>query len=323
MRLRYSCDSIASFDCNRRLAFSALLAESAGHTLLLYERAPSGRILYNAANLFLENATLMPRPAATVEYRNPGRVVLVTGGCNGIGLAICQAFHASGAHVICADVDEGASRGLPAGVQFLRCDVASEQSCRDAVETTFANLGGLDVLVNNAAIQPAKSYTPVDALDGELAQRMVGVNFLGYTFMAKYAARQMKAQGSGVIVNLASGQGHRTARQVPIYGPLKAATLLQTMQWGIEYARDGIRVVSVSPGAIDTPLVRASLDAQGGGAALANRHPLGRIGKPAEVARAVLWLASDDASFITATDLAVDGGLNAFGAFAEPYEPRQ
>ena len=129
----------------------------------------------------------------------------------------------------------------------------------------------------------------------------------------------MKRQQSGVVVNLASGQGHRTARQVPAYGPVKAGNIMQARQWGVEYARDGIRVVSVSPGAIDTPLVRASLAKQGGGAAMANRHPLGRIGRPEEVAHAVLWLCSDGASFITATDLEVDGGLGAFGAFADPY----
>jgi NAD(P)-dependent dehydrogenase (short-subunit alcohol dehydrogenase family) len=149
---------------------------------------------------------------------------------------------------------------------------------------------------------------------------MTRVNFFGYTYMAKYALRQMRQQQSGVVVNLSSGQGHRTARQVPVYGPIKAANLLQAMQWGVEFAREGIRVVSVSPGAIDTPLVRASLAAQGGEAALANRHPLGRIGRPEEIANAVLWLTSGDASFVTATDLEVDGGLGAFGAFAEPYE---
>lgn len=130
----------------------------------------------------------------------------------------------------------------------------------------------------------------------------------------------MRDQQSGVVINIASGQGHRTTRQVPVYGPIKAANLLQAMQWGIEYARDGIRVVSVSPGAIDTPLVRASLEAQGGAAELANRHPIGRIGQPEEIAHAVLWLSSSDASFITATDISVDGGLQAFGAFAEPFD---
>jgi NAD(P)-dependent dehydrogenase (short-subunit alcohol dehydrogenase family) len=148
---------------------------------------------------------------------------------------------------------------------------------------------------------------------------MVAVNFSGYSNLARHTLAQMKRQKSGVIVNIASGQGHRTARQVPAYGPIKAGNIMQARQWGIEYARDGIRVVSVSPGAIDTPLVRASLARQGGGAAMANRHPLGRIGRPEEVAHAVLWLCSADASFITATDLEVDGGLGAFGAFADPY----
>jgi NAD(P)-dependent dehydrogenase (short-subunit alcohol dehydrogenase family) len=172
---------------------------------------------------------------------------------------------------------------------------------------------------NNAAIQPPSSYVPLDELPAELWDRMLGINLSGYTFLAKHAVRVMKQQHSGVIVNMSSGQAHRTARQVPTYGPIKAANLHQARQWGIEYARDGIRVVSVSPGAIDTPLVRASLEAQGGEKELANRHPLGRIGKPQEVAAAVLWLSSPAASFVTATDLEVDGGLGAFGSFADPY----
>lgn len=260
------------------------------------------------------------RPKGTVRYENHGRIVLVTGGCNGIGRAICEGFASSGATVVCADVAEELASQLPAGVAFRLADTTSEEQCRKVVEWTVESFGALDVLVNNAAIQPKASYTPVDRLDTVEMQRMTQVNFFGYTFMAKYALGQMRLQQSGVVVNLSSGQGHRTARQVPVYGPIKAANILQAKQWGVEYARDGIRVVSVSPGAIDTPLVRASLAAQGGEAALANRHPLGRIGRPEEIANAVLWLTSCDASFVTATDLEVDGGLGAFGAFAEPYE---
>jgi NAD(P)-dependent dehydrogenase (short-subunit alcohol dehydrogenase family) len=244
---------------------------------------------------------------------------MVTGGASGIGLGICRAFTDSGATVVCADVNEAAADRLPAGVQLIRCDTAVESDCRDAVQTTIERHGGLDVLVNNAAIQPADSYVPIDQLPSEVWQRLLSINLSGYTFMAKYAVRQMKQQRSGVIVNIASGQAHRTAREVGAYGPIKSANLMQARQWGVEYARQGIRVVSVSPGAIDTPLVRASIEAQGGGAALANRHPLGRIGQPQEVAAAVLWLSSSDASFITATDLEVDGGLGALGAFADPY----
>lgn len=263
--------------------------------------------------------TVHLRPCGGVRYDNQGRVVLVTGGGQGIGAAICRAYAESGASVVCAEIAPELAEKFEANVVIHQTDTASEQSCQSVVEWTIEKFGGLDVLVNNAAIQPPSSYTPVDALDTQLANRMLGVNFLGYTYMAKYALRQMLNQSSGVIVNIASEQGHRSTRGVAIYGPLKAANILQARQWAVEYARNGIRVVSVSPGAIETPLVRASLEAQGGAEALANRHPLGRIGQPSEIAAAVLWISSPAASFVTGADLSVDGGLGALGAFAEPY----
>jgi len=259
------------------------------------------------------------RPIGSVTHDNTGRVVLVSGGANGIGRSICDAFASSGATVVCLDVDEPAATKLPGGIDFVRGDTSVEADCKNAVSFTVEQHGGLDILVNNAAIQPPSSYVPLAELPAELWDKMLGINLSGYTFLAKHAVRVMKEQQSGVIVNMSSGQAHRTARQVPTYGPIKAANLHQARQWGVEYARDGIRVVSVSPGAIDTPLVRASLEAQGGEKELANRHPLGRIGKPEEVAAAVLWLSSTEASFVTATDLEVDGGLGAFGSFADPY----
>ncbi|NQV29175.1 MAG: SDR family oxidoreductase [Rhodopirellula sp.] len=259
------------------------------------------------------------RPAGSVSHNNSGRVVLVSGGANGIGRAICDLFAESGATVVCLDVDDQAASGLQDGIDFVRGDTSVEDDCRNAVEFTVEQHGGLDILVNNAAIQPPASYVPLDELPSEAWQRMLGINLSGYMFLAKHAVRVMKKQQSGVIVNMSSGQAHRTARGVPAYGPIKAANLHQARQWGVEYAREGIRVVSVSPGAIDTPLVRASLEAQGGEKELANRHPLGRIGRPEEVAAAVLWLSSQAASFVTATDLEVDGGLGAFGSFADPY----
>ncbi|MFN7733131.1 MAG: SDR family NAD(P)-dependent oxidoreductase [Pirellula sp.] len=259
------------------------------------------------------------RPLGNVRYDHTGRVVLVTGGANGIGLAICEGFAHAGATVVCCDIDAAASTQMPPHCHFHSLDVAREPDCQRAIEWTVERFGGLDVLVNNAAIQPPSSYVRVEDVVLADAERMIAVNMIGYMNMAKHALKIMRLQRAGVVVNIASGQAHRTARGVPVYGPIKAASVLQAMQWGIEYARDGIRVVSVSPGAIDTPLVRASLAAQGGADRLAHRHPIGRIGRPDEIAHAVLWLASDAASFITATDLSVDGGLQAFGAFAEPY----
>ena len=261
----------------------------------------------------------MSRPKSAVQYINNDRVVVVTGGGQGIGLAICRAFTTSGAIVVVADINEELANNLPAEAVFMKCDTSQKEDCQRVVSETITRFGGLDVLVNNAAIQPPASYVSVDRLDDELYAKMLAINFSGYTWMAAGALRQMARQGSGVVINIASEQGHRTTRGVPVYGPLKAANILQARQWAVEYAREGVRVVSVSPGAIQTPLVVDSLEAQGGAKELANRHPLGRIGEPEEVASAVLWLASDDASFITATDVAVDGGLGGLGAFADPY----
>jgi len=262
----------------------------------------------------------MSRPSGAVSYNNDGRVVLVSGGGSGIGRAICEAFVQSDATVYCFDIAEpGSDAPAVDGVHYVTGDVRSPEDCRRVVEQAADSSGGLDVLVNNAVIQPLDSYVPVDELPVELWQRMVDVNFTGYTLLAQPALKVMRQQKSGVIVNLASGQAHRTARGVSAYGPIKAGNILQARQWAVEYAREGIRAVSVSPGAIDTPLVRASLEEQGGAGPLANRHPVGRIGRPAEIAQAVLWLSSSDASFVTGTDLEVDGGLGAFAAFADPY----
>jgi NAD(P)-dependent dehydrogenase (short-subunit alcohol dehydrogenase family) len=263
----------------------------------------------------------MSRPAGKVSHDNRGRVVLVTGGASGIGRSIAESFADSGATVFALDVNRELGESLPPSIRYEAVDVSVEAQCQALVERIVAEqeLGGVDVLVNNAALQPVDSFVPLDQLDVELMRRIFDVNVSGYALMAKAVVPVMKAQGGGVIVNIASAQAHRTAREVPAYGPSKAANLMQARQWGVEYARDGIRVVSVSPGAIDTPLVRASLELQGGEGQLANRHPLGRLGKPREIAEAVLWLSSDAAAFVTATDLEVDGGLGGFAAFADPY----
>jgi NAD(P)-dependent dehydrogenase (short-subunit alcohol dehydrogenase family) len=261
----------------------------------------------------------MNRPRGTARFDNSGRVVIVTGGAGGIGQAICTGFAESGAEVVCLDMTAPEPGTFSDRVIFRQVDVTDEDQCAGLIQETVERCGGLDVLVNNAAIQPVSSFVPLHQLDSQLWRKSLEVNISGYTYMAKHAIPQMMKQKSGVILNMASAQAHRTARDVPAYGPTKAANVLQAMQWAIEYARYGIRVVSISPGAINTPLVRASLEKQGGERELANRHPLGRIGEPHEIAAAALWLASPAASFVTATDIAVDGGLGGYASFADPY----
>jgi NAD(P)-dependent dehydrogenase (short-subunit alcohol dehydrogenase family) len=260
----------------------------------------------------------MDRPLGKVAYDNSGRVVIVTGVSGGIGSAIAEAFADSGATVFGIDIGEPTTSH--AGVKFLSADVGDRCQVEAAVRLVLEQADGIDVLVNNAAIQPVASFRPLHEIAPELLDQMLRVNVGGYNWVARSVLPPMIQQQSGVIVNLASAHAWRSSRDVPGYGPTKAANRMQAVQWALDYARDGIRVVSVSPGAIDTPLVRASLEKQGGEGALANRHPLGRLGKPQEIAAAVMWLASSGASFVTATDLEVDGGLGGFGSFADPYE---
>jgi len=259
----------------------------------------------------------MSRPSGNVSYDNRGRVVVVTGVAGGIGQAIASGFAESGAQVFGLDIDISSVQN-PA-IEAIEADVSDWQRMEEVVREIRNQTEGIDILVNNAAIQPVDSYHPLHQIDPQLLHKMLEINIGGYNWVARAVLPTMVQQQSGVIVNLASAHAWRSSRDVPGYGPTKAANRMQAVQWALDYARDGIRVVSVSPGAIDTALVRASLEKQGGEGPLANRHPMGRLGKPEEITAAVLWLASPGASFVTATDLEVDGGLGGFGAFADPY----
>ncbi len=259
----------------------------------------------------------MERPIGKVSFDNRGRVVIVTGVAGGIGWAIAQEFADTGATVF--GLDLAVPSANHSGIEVLQVDVGDRPQVEAAVSQIIERSGGIDVVINNAAIQPVASFRPLHEIEPDLLDQMLRVNVGGYNWVARSVLPQMIRQRSGAIVNLASAHAWRSSRDVPGYGPTKAANRMQAVQWALDYARHGIRVVSVSPGAIDTPLVRASLEQQGGEGALANRHPLGRLGRPQEIAAAVLWLSSPGASFVTATDLEVDGGLGGLGSFADPY----
>ena len=254
------------------------------------------------------------------------RTVIVTGGMSGIGRAICEVFIHEGANVLCIDINAPVGRmnhGFCWPPRFFEMDVSDAASCRHLVEVIEIDYGRIDVLINNAAIQPISSYVPMHLLSDYLWDQILTVNLKGYFLMAKHCLPVMMEQKGGVIVNIASVTGLAISKNISAYAASKAGIISLTRSIALEYAEYNIRAVTVCPGTIDTPMVWRTFEAQTGGmnqkdaiAALGKAHPVGRIGQPEEVAKAVLFLASDAASFITGAMLTVDGGLSAKGAWA-------
>jgi NAD(P)-dependent dehydrogenase (short-subunit alcohol dehydrogenase family) len=258
-----------------------------------------------------------------------GRSVLVTGGALGIGQGIVRAFAREGAMVGVADLDRSAAELLaselaPAGARVIATvgDVSSADDARRMVDETVAAFGRLDVLVNNAGIQPTDWYFDLESMPIEVWDRILDVNLKGQFLMARFALPHIRAQGpGGSVINMASVQGMQSMPGVPAYAASKGGVLSLTRNMALDYAPRGIRVNAICPGTIDSELVRGLARAEGGDldANLARYgafHPLGRIGLPEDIAQAALYLASPRSSFVTGTALVVDGGFMAQGAWA-------
>jgi NAD(P)-dependent dehydrogenase (short-subunit alcohol dehydrogenase family) len=260
------------------------------------------------------------------EYE--GRAALVTGGALGIGQGIVRAFAAAGASVAIADVNGDAADALATElaastgqVVAVRGDVSDAADAQRMVREAVARLGRLDVLVNNAGIQPTDWYYRIEDMPDEVWDRILGVNLRGVFLMSKHAIPHIRAAGGGTIVNMASVQGLQSMPGVPAYAASKGGILSLTRNMALEYAREQIRVVAICPGTIDSELVRDLArnedgDEEANIRRYGSAHPVGRIGTPEDIANAVLFLASHRASFITGEYLTVDGGFMAQGAWA-------
>jgi NAD(P)-dependent dehydrogenase (short-subunit alcohol dehydrogenase family) len=246
--------------------------------------------------------------------RLEGKVALVSGGAKGIGEAVVRRFVAEGAAVCFGDVDEAAGRALEAELAggnapatFMPLDVTRTADWQAAVDFLVSQHGRLDILVNNAGIY---QRIPIEETSEDDWDRMMEVNAKGPFLGVKAAAEAMKASGGGSIINLSSTAGLRASVAVH-YGASKGALRLMTKSIANRYAKDGIRCNSVHPGPIDTAMGHAAMPDDMLDERLYNRIPLGRFGKPEEIANAILFLASDEASFMTGSELVVDGGATS------------
>lgn len=248
-----------------------------------------------------------------MDYK--GRVALVAGGGSGIGRATCELFAGRGGAVVVADIDHVSAKSTAEGIarkdgkaEACACDVTLWDQVQAAVEAARRTFGRLDVLINCAGI--LRAHLLEDTPEEEWNE-VLQVNLTGAFLLTKAAMAAMREQGGGSIVHIASRMAIRVKEGHGAYAASKAGILQLTQMAALEGAPHGIRVNCVCPGFIDTPMVwgsgpRADVEAQFAG--WAKVCPLGRAGRPEEIARAMLFLASDEASFITGMALPVDGG---------------
>ena len=248
--------------------------------------------------------------------RLEGKVALISGAARGQGAAEAKLFASEGAKVVIADILDVEGQRLEAEIAeaggqcgYVHLDVSSEEDWRKAVATTVSRFGKLDILVNNAGIFPPVS---LEETSEELWDQVMDINGKGVFLGTKHAIPEMRRAGGGSIINISSTAGLVGSAQAPAYSASKGAVRLLTKSTAIQYAAENIRANSVHPGIIETgmtlPTVLADEDSR---RERIERTPLGRIGVPDDVAYGVLFLASDESSFMTGSELVIDGGRTA------------
>ncbi|MFI7666752.1 3-oxoacyl-ACP reductase [Nocardia sp. NPDC049526] len=247
------------------------------------------------------------------------RVAVVTGGGSGIGLATVRRFAAEGAKVVVADIDAAAGEAAAGevGGLFVKVDVTDEAQVEAVFQTAVDTYGGLDIAFNNAGISPPEDdsilTTGIDAW-----RRVQEVNLTSVYLCSKYAINHMLERGKGSVINTASFVAVMGAATSQIsYTASKGGVLAMSRELGVQFARNGIRVNALCPGPVNTPLLQELFAKDPERAARRLVHiPVGRFAEPEEIAAAVAFLASDDSSFITASQFLVDGGIS--GAYVTP-----
>jgi NAD(P)-dependent dehydrogenase (short-subunit alcohol dehydrogenase family) len=251
--------------------------------------------------------------------RLDGKVAVITGGCSGIGLATVRRFAEEGAKVVIGDLDEvnGPRIAEEVGGTFVRVDVVSKEDVDALFRTAKETYGSVDIAFNNAGISPPEDDSILDT-DLDAWRKVQEVNLTSVYLCCKAALPYMLEQGKGSIINTASFVAVMGAATSQIsYSASKGGVLSMSRELGVQFARQGVRVNALCPGPVNTPLLQELFAKDEERAARRLVHvPMGRFGEPEEMANAVLFLASDESSFITASTFLVDGGIS--GAYVTP-----